>query len=344
MAFDEVGQAETVERKVEICQRAYKLLTETVGIDPHDIIFDPNILAVATGIEEHDRLRDQLHRGDPHHQGDAARARSLRRRLQPVVLVPRQQRRARGDALGVPLPRDRRRHGHGHRQRGQLEVYEDIPKDLLEHVEDVLFCRRADATERLIEFAEQIKGGKRQEEARSTCPGARAGAERLEARARPRHRRLYRGGHRGSPPAVRPAAAGDRRPADGRHEGRRRPVRCGQDVPAPGREECARHEEGPSRSSRAPYMEEGEKRPALHVRRPARPAEADTRGKVVLATVKGDVHDIGKNIVGVVLGCNNYEVIDLGVMVAVRQDPRDRDSRRRRRHRRPERPDHAVAR
>ena len=172
MAFDEQGQADTVERKVAICERAYRLLTEQVGFDPSDIIFDPNILAIATGIEEHNELRDELHRGD----AASSRRRcpgvqDQRRRHQPVVLVPRQRRRARGDALGVPLPRDPAGLDMGIVNAGQLAVYEDIPQELLERVEDVLFNRRPDATERLVEFAEQ-REGQRARSSELDLPGA----------------------------------------------------------------------------------------------------------------------------------------------------------------------------
>jgi 5-methyltetrahydrofolate--homocysteine methyltransferase len=117
MAFDEKGQAETAERKVEICERAYRLLTEQVGFPPQDIIFDPNILAVATGIEEHDELRTQLHRSGHGDQEALPRRAHQRRRQQPVVQLPRQRRRPRGDAQRLPLPRHQGGDGHGHRQR-----------------------------------------------------------------------------------------------------------------------------------------------------------------------------------------------------------------------------------
>ncbi len=116
MAFDEQGQAETAERKFEICKRAYKLLTEKVGFPPEDIIFDPNIFAVATGIEEHSNYAPRLYRRHAPHQGRAALRAYLRRRLQSILRLPRQRARARGDAFGVPLSRHPRRHGHGHRQ------------------------------------------------------------------------------------------------------------------------------------------------------------------------------------------------------------------------------------
>ena len=159
MAFDEQGQADTVERKVAICQRAYRLLTEQVGFDPTDIIFDPNILAIATGIEEHNDLRDQLHRGGArassatcpgaHISGGVSNL-SFSFRGNDVV---REAMHAAFLYHAIQAGMDM-----GIVNAGQLAVYEDIPKELLEHVEDVLFNRRPDATERLVEFAERVKG------------------------------------------------------------------------------------------------------------------------------------------------------------------------------------------
>ena len=117
MAFDEQGQADTRDRKVEICERAYRLLTEKIGFPPEDIIFDPNIFAIATGHGGARQLRGRLHRGDAGDQAAAALCAGLGRRLQHLVRLPRQRAGAPGDARGVPLPRHRRRHGHGHRQR-----------------------------------------------------------------------------------------------------------------------------------------------------------------------------------------------------------------------------------
>ena len=117
MAFDEKGQADTVARKVEICERSYELLTEQVGFPPEDIIFDPNIFAVATGIEEHNNYARRLHRGDGAIRKRCPHAHDQRRRQQRVVLVPRQRPGARGHALGVPVSRHQGRHEHGHRQR-----------------------------------------------------------------------------------------------------------------------------------------------------------------------------------------------------------------------------------
>ncbi|MAD33519.1 MAG: methionine synthase, partial [Planctomycetes bacterium] len=162
MAFDEVGQAETVERKVDICQRAYKLLTEEVGFDPHDIIFDPNILAVATGIEEHDQFAVNF-----------IEATRVIKRVCPGAKVSGGVSNLSFSFRGNNVVREAMHSAFlyhaisagmdmGIVNAGMLEVYEDIPKDLLEHVEDVLFCRRSDATERLITFAEQVKGGGKQ--------------------------------------------------------------------------------------------------------------------------------------------------------------------------------------
>ena len=117
MAFDEQGQADTFERKVAICARAYKLLTEKAGFPPEDIVFDPNIFAVATGIEEHNGYGVAFIEATRQIRADPAACPCLGRRLEPVVLVPRQRAGARGDARGVPLSRDPGRHGHGHRQR-----------------------------------------------------------------------------------------------------------------------------------------------------------------------------------------------------------------------------------
>ena len=181
-------------------------------------------------------------------------------------------------------------------------VYEDIPPDLLEHVEDIVFNRRPDATERMVEFAATVHGEGDEARARPLLArGARRGAALV--RARPRRRRLHRGGHGGGAAGAPAPARRDRGPAHGRDVDRRRPLRLREDVPPAGREERA----GDEARRRLPR--------AVHGGREAPRATVAHAGKVVLATVKGDVHDIGKNIVGVVLGCNNYEVIDLGVMV-----------------------------
>jgi 5-methyltetrahydrofolate--homocysteine methyltransferase len=139
-------------------ERAYRILVDEVGFPPEDIIFDPNIFAVATGIEEHNDYASTSSRPRAR-SSRSCRALGERRRQQRELLVPRQQPRARGDALGVPVPRDQGRDGHGHRQRRPARaVYEDIPEELRERVEDVILNRRDDATERLLEIADKCKG------------------------------------------------------------------------------------------------------------------------------------------------------------------------------------------
>ena len=197
--------------------------------------------------------------------------------------------------------------------------------------EDVILNRRPDATERLLELAPKYKGTGEAAETQDAEWRELAGREAARACAGQGHRPVRRGRHRGGAPADRAAARGDRGPADGRHERGRRPVRRRQDVPAAGGEERPRDEEG------------GGLPAALHGGARRRERRRKPKGKIVMATVKGDVHDIGKNIVGVVLQCNNYEVIDLGVMVPV-QDILKTRQRQQGRHDRPVRPDHAVAR
>ena len=133
MAFDEQGQADTADRKVAICERAYRILTEEVGFPPEDIIFDPNIFAIATGIEEHDNYARRLHRGDARDQADAAVRPRLGRGLQRVVRLPRQRAGARGDPLGVPLPRHRApAWTWASSTPAQLPVYDEIDPELRE--------------------------------------------------------------------------------------------------------------------------------------------------------------------------------------------------------------------
>ena len=306
MAFDEKGQADTTERKVEICTRAYKLLVEKAAFPPEDIIFDPNILPIATGIEEHsayakafieasrlikekcpgvhisggvsnlsfsfrgnDRVREAIHSAFLYH---AIRA---------------------GLDMGIV-------------NAGQLVVYEDIPKDLLEMVEDIIFDRRPDATERLVDFAKSVSsaGSKREVDlswregsvedrlAHAVLHGEVEYIEQDAEEARVKYGRpllviegplmdgmkvvgdLFGAGKMFLPQVVKSARAMKRAVA---------------------------------------YLE-----PFMQAEKDASVAAGGVqrmRGKLVLATVKGDVHDIGKNIVGVVLACNNYEVVDLGVMV-----------------------------
>jgi 5-methyltetrahydrofolate--homocysteine methyltransferase len=302
MAFDEAGQADTLERKVEICTRAYRLLTEEVGFPPQDVIFDPNILTVATGIEEHNnyavnfieaarRIKATL----PHCKVSGGVSNiSFSFRGNNVV------REAMHSAFlyhAIKAGMDM-----GIVNAGQLAVYEEIPKDLLELVEDVLLNRRPDATERLVAFAETVKQ-KGKVVAQDDAWRQGTVEERL-AHA------LVKGIVEYVEADVEEARQKYARPLEV-IEG---PLMAGMnivgDLFGAGKMFLPQVVKSARVMKKAvahllPYME-AEKQ-ALGLSR--------AQGKILLATVKGDVHDIGKNIVGVVLGCNNYEVIDLGVMV-----------------------------
>jgi 5-methyltetrahydrofolate--homocysteine methyltransferase len=303
MAFDEQGQADTYERRISICERAYNILTKQVGFPPQDIIFDPNIFPVATGIEEHRSYALDFFKAakwirtnlpGAHVSGGVSNVSFSFRGNQPVreamhsaFLYHAIQN---GMDMGIVNPT-------------MLEVYDEIPKDLLERVEDVLLNRRDDATERLLEFAETVKGSGKKKEVDDAW---RSGTveERLthalvkgiidfvdqdteEARqkyGRPLH--VIEG----------PLMAGMNVVGDLFGAGK---------MFLPQVVKSARVMKK-SVAYLTPYLEE-EKRLSGESGKPA--------AKILMATVKGDVHDIGKNIVGVVLACNNYEVVDLGVMV-----------------------------
>jgi 5-methyltetrahydrofolate--homocysteine methyltransferase len=299
MAFDEKGQAETVERKVEISQRAYKLLTERVGMAPEDIIFDPNVLAVATGIEEHNEFAKNF-----------IEATRIIKQTCPGVHVSGGISNLSFSFRGNDVVREAFHSAFlfhaikagldmGIVNAGQLVVYEDIPKELLEHVEDVLFNRRPDATERMVSYADLVKGaGKKREvdlswrqssvEERLKYALVHGVIDFIEADTE-EARVTY-----GKPLSVieGPLMAGMKVVGDLFGQGK---MFLPQVV----------------KSARAMKKSVAYLEPFMA----AEKTVARAQGRVVLATVKGDVHDIGKNIVGVVLGCNNYEVIDLGVMV-----------------------------
>ncbi|MGI8880362.1 MAG: methionine synthase [Jatrophihabitans sp.] len=308
MAFDERGQADTAERKVSICGRAYDLLTQQAGFDADDIIFDPNVLAVATGISEHngyakaflDALPRIKERCPGVHISGGISNLSFSFRGNDVV------REAMHSAFlfhAVPVGLDM-----GIVNAGQLAIYQDIPADLLELVEDVLFDRREDATDRLVTFAESVTG---------------SGTQRvldLTWREAPVAKRLEHALVHGIVEFI----------EDDTEEARQQFARPLQVIEGPLMDgmktvgdlfgsgkmflpQVVKSARAMKRSVAylEPYMEAEKAQRKLdgHV-------DADRgQGTIVLATVKGDVHDIGKNIVGVVLGCNNYKVIDLGVMV-----------------------------
>ncbi|HLV64795.1 MAG TPA: methionine synthase, partial [Polyangiaceae bacterium] len=301
MAFDEEGQAETAERKVAICKRAYELLTREVGFDPNDIIFDPNIFAVATGIEGHNRFAMAF----------IEATRQIKREL-PGARVSGGVSNLSFSFRGNDVVREafhsafllhaiRAGMDMGIVNAGQLVVYEDIPKELLEHVEDVLFDRRPDATERMVEYAEKVKGSGTQRKQDLTWREAPVEkriehalvhgiVDFVEADAEEARQKL------GSPLAV--------------IEG---PMMAGMSVV--GDLFGAGKMFLPQVVKSARVMKKGVAYLEPFMQAEKAKGQGAAVGKVVLATVKGDVHDIGKNIVGVVLGCNNYEVIDLGVMV-----------------------------
>ncbi|HEV2140274.1 MAG TPA: methionine synthase, partial [Candidatus Dormibacteraeota bacterium] len=302
MAFDEVGQADTVERKVEICTRAYRLLVDRVAFPPEDIIFDPNVLPIATGIEEHASYAKAF-----------IEATREIKRLCPGVRISggvsnlsfsfRGNDRVR-EAIHSAFLYHAIRAGldMGIVNAGQLVVYEDIPRDLLEMVEDVIFDRRADATERLVEFARSVSGaGSKRELDLSWREGS------VEERLK--HAVLH------GEVAYIEEDAEEARVKYGKPllviEG---PLMDGMkvvgDLFGAGKMFLPQVVKSARAMKRAvAYLE-----PFMQAEKEAA-GDRRMRGKLVLATVKGDVHDIGKNIVGVVLACNNYEVHDLGVMV-----------------------------
>ena len=302
MAFDETGQAETIERKVEICRRAYGLLTEKAGFDPHDIVFDPNILAIATGIEEHADFAKSF-----------IEATRLIKESCPGALVSGGVSNLSFSFRGNDLVREAMHAAFlyhaikagmdmGIVNAGQLAVYEEIPKELLEHVEDVIFNRRPDATERLVELAERVKGAGKKRELD------------LSWREAPVEERLKHALVKGIVDFIDEDTEEARqklgRPI-GVIEG---PLMDGMSVVGdlfgagkmflPQVVKSARVMKK-SVAYLTPFMEEEAEKSGRR----------EPQGRIVMATVKGDVHDIGKNIVGVVLRCNNYDVVDLGVMV-----------------------------
>ncbi|MEC4889770.1 MAG: methionine synthase [Nitrospira sp.] len=303
MAFDEQGQADTLERKKEICARSYKILTEQVGVPPTDIIFDPNILTVATGIEEHNNyavnfieatrwIKQHLPgakvSGGISNISFSFRGNNVVREAMHAAFLYHAIKA--GLDMGIV-------------NAGQLAVYEEIPKDLLELVEDVLLNRRPDATERLVAFAETVK------------QKGKAAVKDDEWRQGTVEERLSHALVKGITDYI------DQDTEEARQkypkplsviEG---PLMAGMNVVGDlfgsGKMFLPQVVKSARVMKKAvaylmPFMEEEKKRTGSY----------QAQGKVLLATVKGDVHDIGKNIVGVVLGCNNYEVIDLGVMVS----------------------------
>src|SRR6056297_1083795 len=303
MAFDENGQAETAQHKFDICKRSYDLLTEKAGFEPWDIIFDPNIFAVATGIEEHNDYANAFFEAtrlikeampDVHVSGGLSNVsfsfrgnNAVREAMHSAFLYH-----------AIPLGLDM-----AIVNAGQITVYDDIPDELREHVEDVLLNRRDDATERLLEIADKYKG-----------TGEASKKEDPKWRELPVEKRLEHALVHGITDYVVEDTEECRLRAEKPLDVIEGPLMDGMNVVGdlfgagkmflPQVVKSARVMKT-AVAHLLPYMEE-EKR---------RQGDTSAKGKVIMATVKGDVHDIGKNIVGVVLQCNNYDVVDLGVMV-----------------------------
>ena len=305
MAFDETGQADTIERKFAICERAYRILTEEVGFPPEDIIFDPNIFAVATGIEEHNDygiafieavrlIREKLPHA--HVSGGVSNLsfsfrgnEAVRQAMHSVFLY-----HAIKAGLDMAIV-----------NAGQITIYDEIDPELRELCEDVILNRRDDATDRLLEVADNFRG-----------QGAKDKVADLAWREGPVEERLKHSLVHGITDFIEGDTEEARQAATRPLEVIEGPLMAGMNVVGDLFGEGKMFLPQVVKSARVmkqavaylqPYLEEEKRATGLD----AMPAA----GKVLLATVKGDVHDIGKNIVGVVLQCNNYEVIDLGVMV-----------------------------
>ncbi|WP_439214725.1 methionine synthase [Duffyella gerundensis] len=302
MAFDEVGQADTRARKIEICRRAYKILTEEVGFPPEDIIFDPNIFAVATGIEEHNNYAmdfigacEDIKRELPHAMisGGVSNVSFSFRGNDPVR-----------EAIHAVFLYYAIRNGMdmGIVNAGQLAIYADLPAELREAVEDVVRNRRDDGTERLLDLAEKYRGSKSEDD--STKPQA-------EWRSWEVDKRLEYALVKGITEFIEEDTEAARQNASRPIEVIEGPLMSGMNVVGDLFGEGKMFLPQVVKSARVMKQAVAYLEPYIE----ASKAVGSTNGKIVLATVKGDVHDIGKNIVGVVLQCNNYEIIDLGVMV-----------------------------
>jgi 5-methyltetrahydrofolate--homocysteine methyltransferase len=301
MAFDETGQADSYERRIEICERSYKILTEEVGFNPADIIFDPNILTVATGIDEHNN-----------YAVDFIKATAWIKENLPFAKVSGGISNISFSFRGNNVVREAMHSAFlyhaikagldmGIVNAGMIEVYDEIPKDLLERVEDVLLNRRPDATERLVSFAEKVKG-----KGKTSTVDMSWREESVESRL---SHALVKG--------ITDFIVEDTEEARQKYptplqviEG---PLMDGMNIVGdlfgsgkmflPQVVKSARVMKK-SVAYLLPYLEESKQE-----------NDSENNGKILMATVKGDVHDIGKNIVGVVLACNNYEIVDMGVMV-----------------------------
>jgi 5-methyltetrahydrofolate--homocysteine methyltransferase len=303
MAFDELGQADSLERKIEICRRCYDILVNTVGMPPQDIIFDPNIFAIATGIDEHNNyavdfieasrfIREQLPgalvSGGVSNVSFSFRGNNAVREAIHSVFLYHAIRS--GLSMGIV-------------NAGQLAVYDDLPADLRDAVEDVVLNRRDDGTERLLEIAERYRGSGGQE----------ARKEDLSWREQPVAKRLEYALIKGINAWIEADAEEARQACARPIEVIEGPLMDGMNVVGDLFGEGKMFLPQVVKSARVMKQAVAYLQPYIEAEKDG---ASQSNGKILMATVKGDVHDIGKNIVGVVLQCNNFEIIDLGVMVS----------------------------
>ena len=302
MAFDEVGQADTFERKTEICERAYRLLVDEIGFPAEDIIFDPNVFAIATGIEEHNnygvdfiQATEWIHNNLPHAliSGGVSNVSFSFRGNNPVREAIHSVFLYHAIKVGMSM---------GIVNAGQLALYDDLPAELRDAVEDVVLNRRDDGTERLLDIAEKYRGDGSTAEKK----------EDLEWRSLPVNERISHALVKGITAFIDVDVEEARQQADRPIHVIEGPLMAGMNVVGDlfgaGKMFLPQVVKSARVMKQAvailiPYIEA------------EKSGEVQTKGKILMATVKGDVHDIGKNIVGVVLQCNNYEVVDMGVMV-----------------------------
>ncbi len=304
MAFDEKGQADTYQRKIEICERAYKILVETVGFPPEDIIFDPNVFALATGLEEHNNygvdfieavrwikqnLPGAKTSGGISNMSFSFRGNDHVREAMHTVFLYHAIKA--GLTMGIV-------------NAGQVGIYDELEPELREHCEDVVLNRRQDATERMLLLAEKVKGG------------GKVRVEDLSWRELPVNERLKHALVKGINTFIVEDAEESRQGFERPLQVIEGPLMAGMDVVGDLFGQGKMFLPQVVKSARVMKQAVAHLVPFIEEEKRLLGTKAKTKGKIVLATVKGDVHDIGKNIVGVVLQCNNYDVIDLGVMVS----------------------------
>ena len=308
MAFDETGQADNYERRIEICERAYRILVDEVGFPPEDIIFDPNVLTVATGMEEHSNYANDFIKATrwikqnlPHARvsGGISNVSFSFRGNNPVREAIHAAFLYHAIQAGLDM---------GIVNAGQLAVYEEIPIELRDLVEDVLLNRREDATERLVAYAEELKAKQ------GGASSAASAAADLTWRENPVEERLKHALIKGIVDFIDEDTEEARLKYDKPLEVIEGPLMDGMGVVGDLFGAGKMFLPQVVKSARVMKKSVAWLMPYMEAERAANP-HARAQGRVLMATVKGDVHDIGKNIVGVVLACNNYEVIDLGVMV-----------------------------